>query len=350
MDNRNQLIAKNAAAIASHGKSSEGKSAEGVLLVNPPVDYTTLDLVETVSAFTQDYAVAEQTTAEFGVWPAPQSAGLVIIYVPKERERRQLLIAHVAQWARRIWLVGELKGGVKAAAKQSVKFGHITKIDAARHCGLYELVPDQEYCRQNPPADLSMLEKRYEVTLDLDNQAELDSAQPLTVVTYPGVFSFGALDAGTKLLLQHLPAMPQEKVLDVGCGAGVLSAVLAHSGANVFAVDTNALALQATQATLVANNLSATVFPSNMLAQVEVRPHERFDVIVSNPPFHQGIATDLQPVAELISTAKTKLKKGGQLWLVANQFLPYEKWLANNFSRIEQVVQDGRFKIIKAII
>ncbi|VEB05008.1 ribosomal RNA small subunit methyltransferase C [Klebsiella pneumoniae] len=46
----------------------------------------------------------------------------------------------------------------------------------------------------------------------------------------PGVFSRDGLDVGSQLLLSTLEPHTKGKVLDVGCGAGVLAAALAsHS-------------------------------------------------------------------------------------------------------------------------
>ncbi|VTN13803.1 Ribosomal RNA small subunit methyltransferase C [Raoultella terrigena] len=52
----------------------------------------------------------------------------------------------------------------------------------------------------------------------------------LTIKTLPGVFSRDGLDVGSQLLLSTLTPHTKGKVLDVGCGAGVLATVLAsHS-------------------------------------------------------------------------------------------------------------------------
>ncbi|MCC3264130.1 methyltransferase, partial [Paenibacillus polymyxa] len=79
----------------------------------------------------------------------------------------------------------------------------------------------------------------------------------LTIKTLPGVFSRDALDTGSKLLLSTLTPHPKGKVLDVGCGAGVLSTVLASHSPKVRLTlcDVSAPAVEASRATLAANGV-----------------------------------------------------------------------------------------------
>jgi pseudouridine synthase len=52
---------------------------------------------------------------------------------------------------------------------------------------------------------------------------------------------------------------------------------------------------------------------------------EGFDVVVTNPPFHVGKATDLDVPQQFIADAHAVLANGGRLFLVANRTLPYEQ-------------------------
>ncbi|WP_312722028.1 methyltransferase, partial [Escherichia sp. AM3] len=72
------------------------------------------------------------------------------------------------------------------------------------------------------------------------------------------------------------------KVLDVGCGAGVLSTVLASHSPKVRLnlCDVSAPAVEASRATLAANGIEGDVFASNVFSDVT----GRFDMIISNPP------------------------------------------------------------------
>ena len=47
-----------------------------------------------------------------------------------------------------------------------------------------------------------------------------------TAISVPGVFNHGGLDIGTKVLLENAPTLNQGKVLDFGCGAGLIATFL----------------------------------------------------------------------------------------------------------------------------
>ncbi|KAB2423666.1 methyltransferase, partial [Enterobacter hormaechei] len=101
------------------------------------------------------------------------------------------------------------------------------------------------------------------------------------------------------------------KVLDVGCGAGVLSTVLASHSPKVRLTlcDVSAPAVEASRATLAANGIEGDVFASNVFSDVT----GRFDMIISNPPFHDGMETSLEAAQTLIRGATRHLNSGGEL-------------------------------------
>ncbi|HYW05560.1 MAG TPA: methyltransferase, partial [Longimicrobium sp.] len=74
----------------------------------------------------------------------------------------------------------------------------------------------------------------------------------------------------------------------------------------------------------------------------------RFDVVVSNPPFHVGKATDLDVPAQFIRDAARVLKPGGRLFMVANRTLPYEAWVEACFGSYRILVDGREFKVIAA--
>ena len=71
---------------------------------------------------------------------------------------------------------------------------------------------------------------------------------PPTWVSYPGVFAHGRLDDGSRLLLDSLPHFPPgSRVLDYGCGSGVVGYVLRKrvAGIELVLLDVDAVALEA---------------------------------------------------------------------------------------------------------
>lgn len=76
--------------------------------------------------------------------------------------------------------------------------------------------------------------------------------------------------------------------------------------------------------------------------------NERFDLIVSNPPFHDGVDTAYRAVEELIFQAKNHLTKGGELRIVANAFLPYPDLLDKAFGKHDVLAKSTKFKVYSA--
>jgi 16S rRNA (guanine1207-N2)-methyltransferase len=177
-------------------------------------------------------------------------------------------------------------------------------------------------------------------TLPLDGQA-------VPLVTQAGVFAGGRIDAGTRLLLDALPEQVAGAVLDVGCGAGVLGIAASLRGAaGVDLVDANLLAVQAT-----AENLRRLGLPGARALASDVYGglgDARYDLIVSNPPFHRGKVVDLDVADRLIHGAPAHLQDAGSLLLVANAFLAYGQRMARVFERVETVVATRQYNVLRA--
>ncbi len=142
------------------------------------------------------------------------------------------------------------------------------------------------------------------------------------------------------------------QLLDVGCGCGVLGAWLVkqHPTLTLTAADVSGFALNATRATLKANQLSGQAVAADIFTGLEaLAPAKGYDIIVSNPPFHTGKATDYELASRLINQAPNYLKEGGELWLVANRFLPYPDLLQQAFSHFKVIAENNKFSIYKAI-
>ncbi|HEY2453398.1 MAG TPA: 16S rRNA (guanine(1207)-N(2))-methyltransferase RsmC [Scandinavium sp.] len=229
-----------------------------------------------------------------------------------------------------IFVVGENRSGVRSAEQMLAEFAPLNKVDSARRCGLYH----------------GRLEKQ--PSFDAESAWGEYQLNDLTIKTLPGVFSRDGLDVGSQLLVNTLTPHTKGKVLDVGCGAGVLATVLASHSPKVRLTlcDVSAPAIEASRATLAANGLEGEVFASNVFSDVT----GRFDMIISNPPFHDGLQTSLEAAQQLIRGAVRHLGTGGELRIVANAFLPYPKVLDEIFGFHEVLAQTGRFKVYRTVM
>ncbi len=109
-----------------------------------------------------------------------------------------------------------------------------------------------------------------------------------TFTTASGVFSADGLDLGTGVLLRtHTPGAGARRLLDLGCGYGVLTVALASActTARVDAVDTNERALALTGLNAAAHRVGERVHAT---LPEDADADARYDEIWSNPPIRIG--------------------------------------------------------------
>lgn len=249
---------------------------------------------------------------------------VAVLTLPKGRRRQAMMIQLAAQLAPRVVVVGSKQEGIKTTRKLLAREGRVVAVEHGGHRQMIVTEPSKR-----DPVDLDAWEERFE-------------HDGLTVVSLPGVFSRGRVDAGTKLLLEHLDC--RGAVLDVGCGSGILGAHLARAGCTVTLSDVDSLAVEAARRTLAINDLEGTCVHADGYAGIE----GRFDAIVSNPPFHEGVATQYDTTLGLIRDAPKHLNEGGVLWLVYNRFLPWHDALTSTFSQVDELADDGRYRVVRA--
>lgn len=285
----------------------------------------------------QDSFAPELTAAHF-----TQDIEQAVLYIAKEKTLCRMLfdnLAAVMPPAMPLYLVGSNKSGIKSVIKQlPAGFGPPLKVASGNHCVLY-------------------MTTRTEVTVAEFNLHNYLSHYPLPtqsttqVFNLPGVFSEQRLDAGTGLLLEYLAEAAeriQGEILDFACGSGVISAFArAHCPIScVLATDISAFALTAAEMTLRTQQAEATyaVRGSDGLNAIS----ERFDWVITNPPFHSGQRTDYEIARQFIQAVTRRLKPGGQLLMVANSFLGYNELLSERFMQVDELRNNRRFKILYA--
>jgi len=161
------------------------------------------------------------------------------------------------------------------------------------------------------------------------------AGQQVQVVTAGGVFSPGAVDTGTQVLLSHVPPpAPGGNLLDLGCGWGPIALSLAMESprATVWAVDVNERSLELTRRnakTLGLSNINA-VRPEDVPADA------RFTTIWSNPPIRVG----KDELHSMLDLWLPRLDVGSDAWLVVARNLgsdSLQRWLDARHSPTLQV-------------
>jgi len=338
LDNINQLLLRNTDLLP----------AKSPLFINLPVDdffqeYHSLHPQAEMTCYNTNYQfhlqaqqlnLPKMATVFSACYQSETKHDLVIIQFPKSKAELTFTLAMIAESVTQeslILVAGENKSGIKSLAKLSTEqLDGCAKIDAARHCLLYAanmIKPQNSFVLDN-------WLKPYSFTV---NNIEI------AVVALPGVFSQNGLDIGTQVLLENLPKKIKGDLLDFGCGAGVIASYLGKTlpDVNLHLLDVSALALYSAEKTLKLNNLTGHVFPSNSLSNLT----GKYDHVISNPPFHQGLKTNYQATETFLSKIKPFLKPRGKVTVVANSFLRYQPIMEQALGQTQTLAKQKGFSL-----
>lgn len=170
--------------------------------------------------------------------------------------------------------------------------------------------------------------------------------------TRPGVFSWDHIDRGSRVLTEHLPQALHGRVADLGAGWGFLSHFILENrplvrNLHLYEADSVALALaRQNLAPLIRREEGATGVAFEWADVTAGLGFASFDAVVMNPPFHQERHADPLLGHKFMAAAIGALRPGGQLWMVANQFLPYERFLADALPNTRLVWQGEGYKVL----
>lgn len=316
-----------------------------VLVIGEIEDQFAIELskhCDKVTVFTSNYIAYRQlarsnaVSSFFGVQlPDDIDATMVMLYWPKAKAEAQMMLEMVLAKLGKdteVVVVGENRSGVKSIEKMFAPYGPMNKYDSARRCSFYWGV-----CH-TPPAnfELDAWFKQYQIDI---------AGETLTIKSLPGVFSHGEFDLGSQLLLNNLPSL-SGKVLDFGCGAGIIGAYMAKTYPNIELnmCDINAFAIESSKQTLLANGLTGEVFASDVYSDID----NNFNFIVSNPPFHAGLDTSYSATETLLAQAPQHLTDQGNLTIVANSFLKYPPIIEQHFGHCYTLDKNRKFTIYSA--
>ena len=265
-------------------------------------------------------------------WEAEEGAyDLVVLALPAGRGSQYVALSLLAA-ARalrplgRVYLAGDKNKGFERyfkEAKALLGYGEVVAREGAYRVALLE--------KEKAPPPLPPLWQSFQARI---------LGQAYTFYHLPGVFSAGRVDKASLLLLEALvtavPSLKGRRVLDLGAGYGALTLPLARLGAEVTAVEDDLVSVLSLRRSLEENGLEARALHSDV--DEALTPEERFDIIVTNPPFHVGGAVILDVAQAFVEAAAARLKPGGGFFLVANPFLKYESLLEARFGNFKTLL------------
>lgn len=171
------------------------------------------------------------------------------------------------------------------------------------------------------------------------------------ICNHANVFSRDSLDIGTRFFLQHLPqGLGESEVIDLGCGNGVVGLITAarNPQARLQFVDESFMAVASARDNFHHNlggEREAQFRVGDALS--EFAPASA-DIILCNPPFHQGSAVGDQIAQRMFRQSLQVLRPGGELWVIGNRHLGYHQTLRKIFGNAELIAANAKFVILRA--
>lgn len=257
----------------------------------------------------------------------------IIFPVSREKLLSNYIIASCAQWldtSGKLILMGKKNEGIKTYfdklnSKSSLK----------KHGDYYIGEASRDNCYK--PDAIAAYKQLSKIT----------QIESFTLHCKPGIFGWQKIDEGSTLLVETLKqahsSLKGREVIDLGCGSGYLGLHAAAMAADsVSATDNNATATTVTWKNFQDNKIVGEVVLDDCASTI----NKKFNLILCNPPFHKGKATESELTEKFVAASRRLLAKGGEAWFVVNAFISLEKIALSYFSKVETKANNKKFKVL----
>lgn len=297
---------------------------------------------------TNRWDIAQQATqlgfnAQFNDFDLTSIADNSVDHIFYRISKEKAVTHHLINQAQRIlkpngtlWISGQKNEGVKTyIEKASTLFGCEKSIQKNG------MSYSSQLSKRNNTGELLNDENYYELRecFDINNAS---------VLSKPGQFGWNKIDQGSEYLISEvmplLSTINIEHCLDLGCGYGYLTIASQDLSIKQHTLtDNNAAALATAKANCTRLHINADVIAGDAGAQLQ----NRFDLILCNPPFHQGFSVDGDLTDKFLRNAAKLLTENGVAYFVINQFIALEKKALPFFKHVNLIAQNKSFKVIE---
>lgn len=238
-------------------------------------------------------------------------------------------LAHIDQG--QLYLIGHKQEGINSLIN-FIKKGYGCNITTTKHKQYWQVCIEVD--QQNKSTDTY-------------HELQLLQKDSIEFWSKPGCFGWQKVDLGSQLmmdyLLEHHLIKSNTTGLDLGCGYGYLSLRAKQAGiSSIDATDNCAAAIKACAKNFTHHNIEGNVFASNMNGG----NNKQYDIVLCNPPFHQGFDHNKQLIEQFVLQAKKALRAGGEAFFIVNQFIGIEKVANKHFKDCKVLTNSKGFKLL----
>ncbi|MEI0748281.1 class I SAM-dependent methyltransferase [Brachyspira pulli] len=164
----------------------------------------------------------------------------------------------------------------------------------------------------------------------------------LQFITDDTLFSPKKIDIGTLSMLEEIDFNLESKVLDLGCGYGVVgilaAKIIGEDKVVMCDIDDNAVNISKNNASL--NGVgNICIIKSDGVKDIDIND---FSIILSNPPYH----TDFSVAKHFIEIGFYKLVLNGRFVMVTKRFDWYKNKLTSIFGGVKVIEKNGYYIFI----